>query len=370
MKASRSDGKEERDTTDPPSYFATSQSASNSSRYIGHSPSRHYSYPSNHHSNRNLATSNGTTSNGSSRGGSVSSVRVSTPFKRRSPRLQLIRQSFAHPSKHTLLEQWMTREFRWALAECIPYIVGLIWRDGVVDLHKIARIPILALAQSSQTNLYHSNYGYEYDGSNSGNGGAGKKTIWQKFFAWSVEKPHIFNTAAMVLALALARRVRILYTKITSMCNGHVKPLINDDVCNSVPPFITKAEALRVGSVQYEFTIYFVCVMLASKYTEDKPLQNESWSRVIGLSLEQVNTMEMQVLQVMQHGLYVGPAEFDRWLNCLQSVMRLDHEHHQHLNGTANDHPKNSDPPQQLSPPIHPPTPDTGDNYYQRRLSR
>lgn len=205
-------------------------------------------------------------------------------FRRKSPRLQQIQQSFVKPGGREVVGMWMSPGFRSALARCIPYVVGLIWRDGLVDLQQIGKIPIFAMLGTAQRNS---------DG------------VWERLFDRILRKPALFNTAALVLALAFARRLKQCHERYRSCMRSFL------DRCSSE------------NCVQFEFAVYLIGLLMAHKYTEDTALNNKAWAEITGIDLHKINQMEREALCMTGHGLYVGADELDEWLQCIQSILSV-----------------------------------------------
>lgn len=55
-------------------------------------------------------------------------------------------------------------------------------------------------------------------------------------------------------------------------------------------------------------------VLVATKFLEDRPLSTEFWSRVAGVSLKEVNTLESKFCALLDFELFVDEAEYDEHL--------------------------------------------------------
>jgi hypothetical protein len=59
------------------------------------------------------------------------------------------------------------------------------------------------------------------------------------------------------------------------------------------------------------------CVLLAIKYNEDDYYSNEFYSRVGGVSLDEINTLELEALVGITHRLFVEENFFNKYRNYL-----------------------------------------------------
>ncbi|ORY02718.1 hypothetical protein K493DRAFT_191005, partial [Basidiobolus meristosporus CBS 931.73] len=62
-----------------------------------------------------------------------------------------------------------------------------------------------------------------------------------------------------------------------------------------------------------EVRIFAVALLLASKYLEDRPFNNRTWSVITGLDSYEIGVMEREFLSCIQYQLHVSEAEFRRW---------------------------------------------------------
>ena len=74
-----------------------------------------------------------------------------------------------------------------------------------------------------------------------------------------------------------------------------------------------------------------VGIMLANKYTEDRPHSNAAWSRITGLPAETVNRLEASFLRVLGHKLFVEEAEFKEWMLVLSRLLNWIPEQQRHV---------------------------------------
>lgn len=82
-----------------------------------------------------------------------------------------------------------------------------------------------------------------------------------------------------------------------------------------------------------------VGIMLANKYTEDRPHSNAAWSRITGLPSETVNRLEAAFLRVLGHKMFIEEFEFKDWLLTLSRLLCWVPEHQRRLWQTSLDVP-------------------------------
>jgi hypothetical protein len=64
------------------------------------------------------------------------------------------------------------------------------------------------------------------------------------------------------------------------------------------------------------------CVLLAIKYNEDDYYSNEFYSRVGGVSLDEINTLELEALVGITHRLFVEENFFNKYRNYLLHYLK------------------------------------------------
>ncbi|ORX91602.1 hypothetical protein K493DRAFT_317153 [Basidiobolus meristosporus CBS 931.73] len=79
----------------------------------------------------------------------------------------------------------------------------------------------------------------------------------------------------------------------------------------------------RQGS---EFRIFTVALMLSNKYLEDHTYTNKTWSDISGMTLEELNLMEMEFLTCINFHVHVTELEFGTWLDTLENFTFMNGE--------------------------------------------
>ncbi len=72
------------------------------------------------------------------------------------------------------------------------------------------------------------------------------------------------------------------------------------------------------------YEIFVVALVLSSKYLNDRNASNSAWSRISGISLENLNRMEMLLLSVIEYRLHVEVDLFNRWVKFLFQPTRMN----------------------------------------------
>ncbi|KNC98555.1 uncharacterized protein SPPG_06244 [Spizellomyces punctatus DAOM BR117] len=69
-----------------------------------------------------------------------------------------------------------------------------------------------------------------------------------------------------------------------------------------------------------EFRVFVSALILAQKYHTDDRYANKTWSKMTGLPLNDVNTMEREFLTGVGGRLHVTREEYDKWLRNIQAL--------------------------------------------------
>lgn len=213
--------------------------------------------------------------------------------KRKSPRLalqQFKRNAYIKSELQDMVSTWNDISFKSALTKCVPYIVGLIWGDGLTDLGKISKLPILALIKSGTSTR-------EVEGSG---------TVWEKLFSCFLYQKDTFNTSHLVLALAYVRRLKEYHDG----RNG-----------TGLQTFFDRQAYHETN--QFEYAVFLVSMVIANKYCEDQAYNNIAWAKMTGIGVHIINQLERDALAVLEHDLFFGPQEFGDWLSCVRSILAL-----------------------------------------------
>jgi len=72
--------------------------------------------------------------------------------------------------------------------------------------------------------------------------------------------------------------------------------------------------SLDTFSLYTLFTLGLVC---ASKYLEDNTFTNKAWSEISKIPLNQINTLEMGFLTILQFNVHINEQRYSQWLNYL-----------------------------------------------------
>lgn len=74
------------------------------------------------------------------------------------------------------------------------------------------------------------------------------------------------------------------------------------------------------SAITNHYHLVIVGLMLANKYTEDRPYPNKSWSSIYGLDLSHINRLEAEFLRTLEHRMYIEEEEFKEWTLCLSRL--------------------------------------------------
>ncbi|KAJ2387555.1 hypothetical protein GGI23_006249 [Coemansia sp. RSA 2559] len=75
------------------------------------------------------------------------------------------------------------------------------------------------------------------------------------------------------------------------------------------------------GGSGSEYRVFVVALMLASKYLEDNTFTTQTWSDVSHLPARELAIMQREFLVALDHRLHVPEAEFNAWINRLQTIV-------------------------------------------------
>ncbi|KAG0288623.1 hypothetical protein BGZ98_004193 [Dissophora globulifera] len=76
------------------------------------------------------------------------------------------------------------------------------------------------------------------------------------------------------------------------------------------------------GQQGSEFRLFTVSLMLANKFLDDNTFTNKTWSEVTGISVKEINVMEMEFLNQVQFSLFVSENEYLDWLHSLETWLK------------------------------------------------
>ncbi|KAF8314797.1 hypothetical protein DL93DRAFT_2058010, partial [Clavulina sp. PMI_390] len=62
-----------------------------------------------------------------------------------------------------------------------------------------------------------------------------------------------------------------------------------------------------------EFRLAVIALMLANKFLDDNTYTNKTWSEISGISLPEINLMEREFLQGLDHALHIDFGTYQRW---------------------------------------------------------
>mmetsp|Transcript_383 Transcript_383/g.455 ORF Transcript_383/g.455 Transcript_383/m.455 type:complete len:253 (-) Transcript_383:106-864(-) len=61
--------------------------------------------------------------------------------------------------------------------------------------------------------------------------------------------------------------------------------------------------------------LFLVSMLVAAKFTEDKPISNQFWAKVGGIDMKQVNSLESSFCSISEYKLYVSDDELNGMIN-------------------------------------------------------
>lgn len=70
--------------------------------------------------------------------------------------------------------------------------------------------------------------------------------------------------------------------------------------------------------------MFLAALISAHKYLQDKTYKNSAWSKVSGLSVQEINHAEKVMLQLLDYRLYVKKDTYDQWILMLQTHLKVN----------------------------------------------
>ncbi|KAI9251568.1 cyclin-domain-containing protein [Sporodiniella umbellata] len=70
-----------------------------------------------------------------------------------------------------------------------------------------------------------------------------------------------------------------------------------------------------------EIRLFITALILANKYLEDSTFTNKTWSSVSGISVQELNIMEMEFLSELDFNLCISEKQFNKWVMQCQHLL-------------------------------------------------
>lgn len=169
----------------------------------------------------------------------------------------------------SFLGHWNHPMLRSEIADCIPSLVAIIWRDDFCRLahgdqdHPASGLPPASLGPEDENAARQ----------------AGR-------LLHSILNRTRVTGAAMLLALFFVHRYR-------------------------------ETPDAPIGRPGSQYRLFLVGMLLAHKYTEDHPFSNRVWAHLAGMHVIHINSMEREFLHQISHRLGVKLQDFQRWVTGL-----------------------------------------------------
>ena len=85
--------------------------------------------------------------------------------------------------------------------------------------------------------------------------------------------------------------------------------------------YINRLHQLNIGIKVNKYSIHrliFTACVISCKFLEDDHFDNGFYADVAGISLEELNILEIEMLKKLDYNLYVKDSEYDEYINKLQ----------------------------------------------------
>ncbi|CAG8697986.1 16870_t:CDS:2 [Acaulospora morrowiae] len=69
--------------------------------------------------------------------------------------------------------------------------------------------------------------------------------------------------------------------------------------------------------------MFLASLIVASKYLQDRNFANNTWSKISGLPVREINEIERRLLKLIDYDLYISEPIFKHWVNLLLSHIQI-----------------------------------------------
>lgn len=150
---------------------------------------------------------------------------------------------------------------------------------------------------------------------------------------------------ALLYLLRIKPKIGSIYLNLSSTSNSTSNSNLNsssNSSSNSNPNII------NIDSATCGRRMFLASLIVASKYLQDNNYSNNAWSKISGLSLKEINSIERRFLQLIVYNLYVSEEVFNNWTNLLNSHIKTilnnnDSPNDNNNNNNNNNNKGNSD---------------------------
>ncbi|KAF9508008.1 hypothetical protein BS47DRAFT_1350826 [Hydnum rufescens UP504] len=104
-----------------------------------------------------------------------------------------------------------------------------------------------------------------------------------------------------------------------------------------------------------EFRLAVIALMLANKFLDDNTYTNKTWSEVSGITLTEINLMEREFLQGIDHRLYIDFGTFQHWGKLLSGLLLAKEQEAQSWRRRTARHVSKHSRLSPITPRTHPP---------------
>ncbi|CAO3640173.1 unnamed protein product [Cunninghamella echinulata] len=139
------------------------------------------------------------------------------------------------------------------------------------------------------------------------------KVVCTKGFIYEILKRS--KTTYSNLQVCLFYLFRVKHVVLLHMANQQQKQNNNNDNSNNNKKRMD--DMISCGR-----RMFLASLMVASKYLQDKNYRNRAWSRISGLSLNEINAAEFTFLKLINYNLYISKETFDQWYSLLHTYLQ------------------------------------------------
>lgn len=203
-----------------------------------------------------------------------------------------------------LYERLHTTEFRQMLVQSLPRLAGQIANDNVfLNLFRLPELP--REGNDSPSADSDTSWGGQSDRRAS-------TSLFNDFYRIIGNRNGISNMA-LILGMRFVHAYRKALREHMDGRNRSSSVISLADETSPAPP---------LTFIKSSYHLLIVGLMLANKYTEDRPHSNASWARITGFEARVLNKLEGVFLSTVGHDIFVREWDFKDWILCLSRILQ------------------------------------------------
>jgi len=131
------------------------------------------------------------------------------------------------------------------------------------------------------------------------------------------------NLSAMVfiLGMKLVQIYRQCINQLKRVADPSTPTSISTPSSMTSSTHSTATVTLPADVIRSPYHLVILGLMLANKYTEDRPHSNASWAHMTGMPVESLNRLEQLFLRTIRHRMFMGEGEFVEWMLSMSRLL-------------------------------------------------